>query len=70
MLLGHQSMDRVSDYRSLALASPDASSRILEQGQNNIDALSQVSDGTLHRSSPSNNINDINSPRSAAVAPQ
>ncbi|KAL3189404.1 hypothetical protein MRX96_002717 [Rhipicephalus microplus] len=65
----HQSMDRVSDIRSLALVLPDASSRILEQGQNNIDALSQVSDGTLHRSSSSNNINDINSPRSAAVAP-
>ncbi|KAL1438033.1 hypothetical protein MTO96_048488 [Rhipicephalus appendiculatus] len=59
---GHQSMDRVSNNRSLALASPDASSRILEQGQNNINALSQVSGGTLHRSSPSNNISGINSP--------
>lgn len=55
-------MDRVSNNRSLALASPDASSRILEQGQNNINALSQVSGGTLHRSSASNNISGINSP--------
>ncbi|KAL3191812.1 hypothetical protein MRX96_059544 [Rhipicephalus microplus] len=58
---GHQSMDRVSNNCSLAIASPDASSHILEQGQN-INALSQVSGGTLHRSSPSNNISGINSP--------
>ncbi|XP_049515183.1 uncharacterized protein LOC119432827 isoform X1 [Dermacentor silvarum] len=55
-------MDRVSNNRSLALASPGANNRTLEEGQNNINALSQVSGGTLHRSSASSNISVINSP--------
>lgn len=55
-------MDRVSNNRSIVLGSPDAN-RMLEQGQNNINALSQAaSGGTLHRSSASNNISAINSP--------
>ncbi|KAH7970894.1 hypothetical protein HPB49_016609 [Dermacentor silvarum] len=48
---GHQSMDRVSNNRSLALASPGANNRMLEEGPNNINALRKVSGGTLHRSS-------------------
>lgn len=63
-------MDRVSNNRSMALASPDVSSRMLEQGQNNINALSQVSGGTLHRSSASNNISAINSPEQQQSPPQ
>ncbi|XP_077550198.1 latrophilin Cirl-like [Haemaphysalis longicornis] len=65
---GHQSMDRVSNNRTIVLGSPDAN-RMLEQGQNNINALSQVaaSGGTLHRSSASNNISAINSPEDSPV---
>ncbi|XP_049514890.1 uncharacterized protein LOC119433221 isoform X1 [Dermacentor silvarum] len=59
---GHQSMDRVSNNRSLAHSSPGANNRMLEEGQNNINAVSQVSGGTLHRSSASSNISAINSP--------
>ncbi|XP_037556615.1 uncharacterized protein LOC119433465 isoform X1 [Dermacentor silvarum] len=55
-------MDRVSNNRSLALASPGANNRMLEEGPNNINALRKVSGGTLHRSSASSNISVINSP--------
>ncbi|XP_049514787.1 uncharacterized protein LOC125941479 [Dermacentor silvarum] len=55
-------MDRVSNNRSLTLASPGANNRMLEEGQNNINALSKVSGGTLHRISASSNISAIKSP--------